>query len=133
MSAQMEDMKLRLRHNSIRFRLGQSEVQHLETGEPCRELILFPGNQRLEYILEPSAGMKIAASFESSVIRITIPQPELFGWCQSDQVGLSAELTAGDGLVLRILIEKDFRCLDGEVSEDQSDTFENPAVQHTGC
>lgn len=34
---------------------------------------------------------------------------------------------------LQILIEKDFRCLDDRVEEDQSDMFENPLAEHLNC
>jgi hypothetical protein len=34
---------------------------------------------------------------------------------------------------LQLLIEKDFRCLDEGVPEDQSDTFENPLTAHLSC
>jgi hypothetical protein len=47
-------MKLRLRHNSIRLRLGKSEVEHLPESPECRETIVFPGNYRLEYALASS-------------------------------------------------------------------------------
>src|SRR5262245_51805082 len=125
-------MKLRLRHNSIRLRLGKSEVERLiESGE-CREAIVFPGGHRLEYALASSPAAKMAVSLADALIRVEVPEPDLAGWCSSDQVGLSAEVFVSHGTSLQVLIEKDFRCLDPRVPEDQSDTFDNP-LEHLSC
>jgi hypothetical protein len=126
-------MKLRIRQNSIRLRLGKSEVDRLEQGIECREAVCFPGNQKLEYVLEPSPKEAIAASLSEHVIRVEVPARDLLDWCVSDRVGLSAEILMAEETALQILIEKDFRCLDAQVSEDQSDTFENPLDKHTTC
>ena len=127
-------MKLRLRHNLIRLRLGKSEVAQLQCGGECREEILFPGGVRLSYAIGPSpTGAGINATLCGSLIRIDVPEEDLFRWCTSDQVGISAAITRPDSAPLEILIEKDFRCLDPLVPEDQSDTFDNPLIRHAVC
>lgn len=126
-------MKLRVRHNSIRLRLGKSEIERLRRGMECREAIRFPGAVLLEYTLEPSSGTAISASLAGSAIRIGVPERALAAWCSSDRVGLSAEVPCEAAFPLQILIEKDFRCLDDRVEEDQSDMFENPLAEHLNC
>ena len=126
-------MKLRLRHNSIRLRLRKSEVERLRQDGECREMIVFPRCQSLEYVLERSADTAITASLTGTIIRIGIPARDLAVWCCSDQVGLSAEIPLGEAAILHVLVEKDFRCLDGGESEDQSDTFDNPLTKHLTC
>lgn len=133
MKLQSRKMKLRLRHNSIRLRLGRSEVERLRQGMNCHEAIRFPGNQPLEYTLASSAGATISAVLEGATIRIGVPAEELATWCASDQVGMSSEISLPGAGVLSVLIEKDFRCLDVRVTEDQSDTFKNPMDEHPGC
>ena len=78
-------------------------------------------------------GPIIRASFSGASIRIEIPAPELDAWCSSEQVGISAEICGSDAVSLRVVIEKDFRCLDLAVVEDQSDTFDNPLGKHSNC
>jgi hypothetical protein len=124
-------MKLRVLPNAIRLRLGKSEVERLGQGEECREAIRFPGSQ-LEYVLGPSSGDAIDASFSGSQILINVPQAQLKSWCASNQVGLSKDIAIPDG-VLQVLIEKDFRCLDAHDGPDQADTFENPQGAHARC
>src|SRR5262245_45412870 len=127
-------MKLRLRHNLIRLRLGKSEVEQLQQGGECREAIHFPGGMRLAYaVVSSPTSTGIDATLGDSIIRIDVPEKELARWCASDQVGLSAEIPLPDGAPLEILIEKDFRCLDPLVPEDQSDTFDNPLARHAAC
>ena len=119
-------MKLRLRHNSIRLRLGKSEVERLLHSGECRETIAFSDSQCLEYALASSPANKIAVSLAGTIIRVEVPESDLAGWCSSDEVGLSAEVWVSPETALQVLIEKDFRCLDPRVPEDQSDTFDNP-------
>jgi hypothetical protein len=48
-------------------------------------------------------------------------------------VGISADVDVSLGKKLDVLIEKDFRCLDPLVAEDQSDAFENPLEARVVC
>lgn len=126
-------MKLRVRHNSIRFRLGQSEVQRLRDYGRCRETILFPGGARLEYVLHASHQRNVRVAFANSVVSIEVPDHELADWHSSDRIGISAAVEVHPGKNLDILIEKDFQCLDPRVTEDQSDGFANPLSVHEDC
>ena len=126
-------MKLRVRHNSLRLRLGKSEIESLSQGQQCREAIHFPGSGRLDYTLTASNDPEIRAWFAASAIRITVPSAQLTAWCASNQTGLSADIAAPGEPPLTVLIEKDFRCLDTAVTEDQSDTFDNPLEAHPNC
>jgi len=121
-------MKLRVRHNSVRFRLGQSEVEALNRSGECREAILFPGGAKLEYVLlaSGSGNGQIRASFSDGVVAVTVPRDQVVSWHGSDQVGITADIDLEQGRKLSILIEKDFRCIDERPDEDQSDTFANP-------
>ena len=130
-------MKLRVRHNSIRFRLGQSEVEALWKSGACREEIVFPGGARLEYALLASGNGSVGASFADGVVAVSIPKDQLSVWHSTDQIGIRASVDVsgkvpGDENLL-VLIEKDFRCIDDRVDEDQSDSFDNPAGVHQRC
>ena len=59
-------MKLRVRHNSIRFRLPQSDVRDLRNFGRCRETILFPGGGRLAYVLLASRADEMSVGFSSN-------------------------------------------------------------------
>jgi hypothetical protein len=126
-------MKLRVRNNAIRFRLGQSEVALLcDVGE-CREIVEFPGGARLEYLLSVSSSREFDVSFEDGVIAVSIPLHEMSPWQSPHSVGMSAVISLHGSKTLELLIEKDFRCLDEAITEDQSDTFENPLASLRTC
>jgi hypothetical protein len=126
-------MKLRVRSNSVRFRLGQSEVAHLQDGGECRETIEFPGGAKLQYVLSVSPTREFDVSFEDGVISVSIPTREMRPWQSPHSVGMSAVIALHGSKTLELLIEKDFRCLDEAITEDQSDTFENPLASLGTC
>jgi hypothetical protein len=122
-------MKLRIRGNSIRLRLGESEVAQLVQDGRVSESIqfsAFPGSQ-LTYTVETSPDTKeMTARFADSEIKVTVPESLGQGWANSEQVGLKQVQPIDCEVNLSILIEKDFRCLEPRPGEDQSDTFTNP-------
>ena len=86
-------MKLRVRHNSIRFRLGQSEVQALWKTGACREMILFPGGARLDYELVASGNGMLAANFSGGVVSVSVPK---------NRIGRPGIPQTGSGFAVRL-------------------------------
>ena len=119
-------MKLRVRHNSIRFRLGQSEARHLADRGECRETVEFPGGTKLEYVLLSASSSEFEVEFVNGSLSVYVPVSELQEWQSPDRVGMKATILLSQGKTLDVLIEKDFRCVNTDVALDQSDTFENP-------
>ena len=123
-------MKLRIRGNSIRLRLGESEVAQLVNGGFVSESIQFSASpeSHLTYSVVTSPDIKeITARLADGEIKVTVPEGLGREWANSEQVGLKHSQQINSASSLSILIEKDFRCLDPRPGEDQSDTFANPA------
>jgi hypothetical protein len=124
-------MKLRLKGDSIRLRLGRSEVSSLiESGivEESTHFDVF-GRDRLVYaLISDPAISRVTATFESGRIRVLVPSDRVREWGQSDDLGIEATQPAPGGRVLKILIEKDLECLDAPPEESQADAF--PRVGH---
>ncbi|MEM7218803.1 MAG: hypothetical protein AAF515_10590 [Pseudomonadota bacterium] len=113
-------MKLRVRGNSIRLRLTQSEVGRILAGETVAERCEFVGAS-LGYSLG-AADAAPGARLEGSAIDVRLPQSQLSAWGDSPtQVGI--EVSDGP---LSVLIEKDFACLDPRPGAEDADTFPNP-------
>lgn len=124
-----KSMKLRVRHNSIRLRLTQSETTRLAESGRIEETIEFgfQPNERFVYAIEKSKmANDISAVFENREIKVFVPEKQLDNWINTEQVGIEAEQNAGSGKTLRILIEKDFACLAPRRGEDDSDAFPHP-------
>ncbi|MCB9245222.1 MAG: hypothetical protein H6606_02225 [Flavobacteriales bacterium] len=116
-------MKLRILDNSIRIRLSQTEVDRLSALQEVHATTEFP-NYHLNYIICPVEGSDFRVSFNGCVIRVSVPELLLKDWNGNETVSLS-----GESNEIKILVEKDFRCLTDR-AEDESDLFSNP---NTNC
>ena len=120
-------MKIRLRKNSIRLRLLQSEVKQLEKSGAVTEEIHFNKAQILIYTLKISnTATEICAFFETNKITVEIPEKAARIWTATAQIGLEFEQKIGDGAALKITIEKDFICVQRPLDPDNSDAFPQP-------
>ena len=128
-------MKLRIRGNSIRLRLGRSEVSRMISDGVVGESTTFDaaGRQRLEYLLVSTPEVSfVSATFEESCVVVRVPADLVHAWGTSDEIGIDATQTTSDGSTLRILIEKDLECIDAPVEESQEDAFPRP-VNGVAC
>ena len=122
-------MKLRIRANSIRLRLGRSEVsQMLATGIVLESTTFDPARgQRLEYAVVSAAECTaVSAAFENGRVLVSVPHDLVVTWGTTDQVGITGTQVNSDGGTLRILVEKDFECIDAPAEESQDDAFPRP-------
>jgi len=127
-------MKLRIRGNSIRLRLTQSEVDKLSSTGKVKESVEFGGaSPGFSYQLSTAVGeAKTRATFEDHCLSVSIPASEAENWIRSEQVGIEEMQPIDGNTFLRILVEKDFACLTEREGDDDIDTFPNPSV-HGKC
>lgn len=122
-------MKLRIRGNSLRVRLQQSEVgKFLEEGR-ITEIIKFGEAEALHYSLEVRDGLsKIGAEYKDHEILILVPLETARNWASGDTIEMNFDKPLPSGDILRILVEKDFQCLKPRSvwKEDESDAYPNP-------
>jgi len=115
-------VKLRIKGNTLRFRLTQGDVARLRAGEALRETTEFAPAQILVYALEPADGLQqMQAGFENGVVRVRLPESDVAVWADGHAVGMY-----GQTGVLEVAIEKDFQCLTRAGSADEADAFPNP-------
>jgi hypothetical protein len=127
-------MKLRLRDNSIRFRLTQSEVAAMQDAGMVNATVTFADGNRLVYCLESSpACVDPVATFEGGEMLVRLPESMVQHWAASDEVSMASEQALGGGEVLSILVEKDFACLAPREGEDESDMFPHPEQVKANC
>lgn len=122
-------MKLRLRENSIRLRLLQSEMNMLAEAGFVAETIVFSPNQKFTYWLKISVDAgEICARFENEEMTIEIPAEAARDWIETDLVGLEHVQKIDEATTLKILIEKDFICVERPFDADNHDAFPHPNV-----
>ena len=118
-------MKIRIKGNSIRFRLTMPEVERLSRGERIEETTAI-GRDLFRYAVAPQNDIEeLHATLERNCISLRVPDMFAHGWADSAQVGFSHEMPLEKGGSLFLLLEKDFACLD-ETGEDQSENYPNP-------
>jgi hypothetical protein len=123
-------MKLRIKGNSLRYRLTRTEVERLSETGLVEEKITF-GDSVLTYALCTTESGALSATFSDNRITVFLPSAFANEWVHSDKVGFDARLPLnGEEEDLYLLIEKDFTCLDN-VEEDQSDNYPNPLLKNS--
>ena len=127
-------MKLRIRDNSLRFRLTQSEVDTLRMHGVVKSTVNFPGGARIDYVVEGvSSAVNSTAIFAKNRIGLRIPKSTVNEWADSNQVSIESDEALDDDNVLTLLLEKDFACLAPREGEDESDMFPHPNDGQETC
>lgn len=114
-------MKIRIKGNSLRYRLTRSEVERLAKNGQLEETTNF-GDTQLTYAIKQTGNDALSASFEANTITLHLPDTMIQQLAYTDRVGFDNN---NNGLYL--LIEKDFMCLDTP-AEDQTDNYPNPLM-----
>jgi len=123
-------MKIRIKGNSLRYRLTKPEVEKFHQTGYLEEKIDFVGNS-LHYSLCITNQEKLSASFYDNQITVYIPASGIEEWKTTEQIGFEDEMKLeSSDETLHLLVEKDFTCLD-KVTEDQSDHYPNPLLKES--
>jgi len=112
-------MKIRIKGNSVRYRLTQSEVARLGAEGFLEEKVDFAG-KKLIYSIITAKHNKLSVEFTGNMIALHMSKVMIEELCNTDKVGFGD--TSGH---VSLLVEKDFVCID-KVEEDQSDNYPNP-------
>jgi hypothetical protein len=115
-------MKLRLQANSVRLRLIPSEIQRLREIGLVEESVDFGTGGVLAYRLHcgPKPGL-VDATFGQGIVSVSVSKDTAQARADSEEVGLYAR--SG---VLRISVEKNFRCLTRRLDEQEREAYPHP-------
>ena len=127
-------MKLRIKDNSIRFRLTRSEVDQLNNTGVVSADTSFPGGRRLTYTVESSpASVTPAAFYSENTVSVRLPESMVLALATTEQVSIEDEQVLVDGNKLKVTVEKDFACLSPRDDEDESDMYPHPEAGQSTC
>jgi hypothetical protein len=115
-------MKLRIKSDSLRYRLTRSDVDALAREGYLEDQINFVGHP-LIFAVQLTDGEVLTSSYIDNKITLCMARKMIIELTDTDKVGFSNQ-DAG----LYLLVEKDFTCLDN-VDEDQSDNYPNPSLK----
>lgn len=118
-------MKIRIKGNSVRYRLTRPEVEAFSKNGYLEECTEF-STAVFRYALKAKPGItELDADFDGQSITMYFPDTEKQGWFESERVGYRSIIKSASGASLALLLEKDFVCLD-DTEEDQSQNYPNP-------
>lgn len=116
--------------NSIRYRLRQPEVEAFKKYGSVTETVQLgiTSDSFLRFALTKSTDNAIDIQQTGTTITISVPEKLAGQWTDSDLVGFDAIIEIGNEDAVKVLVEKDFKCLDGS-TEDNIGAYPNPAKQ----
>lgn len=126
-SSNPDVMKIRIKGNSIRYRLTRSEVDRFGKEGLVEESTDF-GAGKLNYVLRKADQPSMTAAISNQTITLSVPQTWAEEWVETERVGYETNMPLPSGDSLYLLLEKDFVCLDN-TTEDQSDNYPNPLAE----
>ena len=120
-------MKLRIYQDSIRFRVQMPEIEVLLKEKAVEAFISLGASSSMELKYRISMGKVLSPKIEfaDNIINLIIPEQMGIDWCTSNEVGIYASQLVNNNSTLKIMLEKDFKCLD-DTFEDQTNMFPNP-------
>ena len=121
-------MKIRIKGNTLRFRLGRTEVAVLGQAGRIEEAVNFgPDDQNnFYYSLEKAAGDHFSGTFAGGRITVSVPGSIIDRWAANEDVTIEGSQVIDARTELKFLIEKDFVCLNAHNDDDQSDRYPHP-------
>lgn len=124
-------MKLRLKGNSIRLRLDRRDIERLIGEGRVDDAVRFGPDLAFSYAVEMGSAPRERpnASYSDGCLTIRIDAADAEAWLSSDRIGFDHQ-QAVEGGVVRVLLEKDFACIDRPPGEEPDDAyaFPNPAI-----
>jgi len=114
-------MKIRIKDNSVRFRLAQAEVTALVNDGQVWSKCQF-GNGELIYGLVAADTEDLSCTFSGNKVMAKVPSKLLVNWDTDERVGFDSKEDS-----LFILIEKDWQCLKPREHEDESNLYKHPS------
>lgn len=122
-------MKIRIKDNSVRFRLTQTEVKTLSENEQVTSKTNFGDNTFNYQIILVENIKTLQAVFSNHTITLKVPKTWGKQWYTNEIIGANYSQKLPNGETLSLLLEKDFTCLDNTI-EDQSDNYPNPKIHN---
>ena len=122
-------MKIRIRANTLRFRLGQAEVERLREGYAVEETTTFGPDSSMTWsvrVASPDEDPSIDSA--PGLLSVTIPRRE---WLEDERVeGFRTTIESAPGHEVSIAVERDWACMAPRDPAEDHDSFPNPG---NGC
>lgn len=100
-------MKLRIRGNSIRLQLSNTELAKLAEKGKIEDTVRFSSDQGLRYGIEVRQTGAVTAAYAESALIVTLPKARLDLWLRPGEISVEGSQPVGGGKVLQIVLTTD--------------------------
>jgi len=120
-------MKIRIKGDSVRFRLTQTEVKSLSENGEIFDSTNF-GTIKFNYgvVLKKNIN-QLHIRFDNNTIVLEMPEANGNTWFTNNIITFDHTIKTSSNNKLYLVLEKDFTYLDNTI-EDQSDNYPNPKL-----
>jgi hypothetical protein len=124
-------VKLRVFKDSIRFRIRRPDLDRLVSeGEVAHAVRTGPTEEHfLTYRLRKTDGTDPMLEPLPSGLCVHLPGVDVERWAAGPETGLEFRTPWG----VRVLVEKDFPCMEPRVGEGNEGTFDRPITESAAC
>lgn len=133
-------MKIRIREQTVRFRLTQEEVERLRDGGQVESTLTFGPipSQQLGWRLDVDTGDGTTSQlhYDSGQTTLRIARPIAEPWLSDDTAeGFTEEVTMPSGNVVTLTVQRDYACLVPRDPAEDAGAFPHPEGSHSegGC
>ncbi|AIZ40908.1 DUF7009 family protein [Cellulophaga baltica] len=120
-------MKIRIKGNTLRYRLTKSDVETFCSTGFLSEKTAFATTQFSYELIAKEGISQLEADYTNNTITLYFPKADTKDWATNETVGFENIHTTSAGDAISILIEKDFICMD-QALEDQANHYPNPKL-----
>ena len=125
-------MKVRILANTIRLRVKMFEADVIRETGLVEEITAFGPAETDKLRFQIRTGNDhYAIEQEGLRFTIVVPKEVIHQWTSTEQVGFEEEITTPKGSKIKVLIEKDWACLDND-REAEEGSYPNP-LEGTVC
>ena len=125
-------MKIRILGNTIRLRIKMFESDTIRDTGVIEEVLEFGPEEADKLKFQIRTGEdKFAIDQNLMHVAIIVPRDVIEKWITTDMVGFEEVITTPKGKEIKVLIEKDWACLDND-RENEEGSYPNP-LEGTTC
>lgn len=124
-------MKIRIKNNTIRYRLDKKDIENLDKNGICEEKTLI-GENYLKFSIKIRTYEPINVDLTPFKVATSINSESFRQIMNGSAAGIEFSVRNPDNSELKILVERDFKCLVPR-GEDDRHAFENPLEGKASC
>ncbi len=119
-------MKIRIRENTLRFRLTQEEVATLRDGEALESRTEFGAAPEQQMVWRVQVGTGTELTYNAGITSLAIPRESWLEENLDGDDGMQSTVPLDGGREIHVTVERDYRCLAPRDPAEDAGSFPHP-------